>query len=332
MVALLATTITWTSSGDGSFDNNTSLTPIYTPGASDISSGSVTITATTDDPDGAGSCLAATASLVLTIDPAPIVDAGADQSICTGDPVSLTGVLGGSAISATWTTNGDGSFDNATNLNATYTPGTTDIANGTVSLSLASDPTTTCLIITDVLTITINQPIIVIDQTASQNAGVTTVIDVTNGSTINTGDVLTTTIVTSPLKGTAVVNANGSISYTSNQGNVGSDSFDFQVCNQCGLCDQATATITINNEPPVSNIPPAAGQTGGILTINVLDGITDVNGNIDLSSFKVIIQPTSGASASFDQDGNLIVDYTGINFVGTDELTIEVFVYLRWLQ
>jgi gliding motility-associated-like protein len=64
-----ASTLVWTTSGDGSFDDATLSTAIYTPGTSDISTGSVTLTLTTDDPDGSGPCLAVSDDLVLTITP-----------------------------------------------------------------------------------------------------------------------------------------------------------------------------------------------------------------------------------------------------------------------
>ncbi|MCP4713464.1 MAG: hypothetical protein GY869_32950, partial [Planctomycetes bacterium] len=47
-----ATTVSWTSSGDGSFDFPASATPIYTPGANDITNMQVTLTVTTNDPVG----------------------------------------------------------------------------------------------------------------------------------------------------------------------------------------------------------------------------------------------------------------------------------------
>ncbi|MBN4072143.1 T9SS type A sorting domain-containing protein [Flavobacteriales bacterium AH-315-E23] len=61
-----ASSITWSTSGTGTFDDPTLLTAAYTPSAADISAGSVTLTITTDDPDGGGACQAATDDIVLT--------------------------------------------------------------------------------------------------------------------------------------------------------------------------------------------------------------------------------------------------------------------------
>src|SRR5690606_4448698 len=84
--------------GDGAFDNASSLTAIYAPGPGDIAAGTVTLTLTTNDP--AGPCVAASADVVITIDPAATVDAGAPLTICAMDTAPLNGTIGGSATSA----------------------------------------------------------------------------------------------------------------------------------------------------------------------------------------------------------------------------------------
>src|SRR5690606_27250479 len=95
--------------------------------------------------------------VVITIDPAATVDAGVPQTICSDGTVTLAGIIGGSAGSATWTTSGDGTFNNATALNAVYTPGANDLAAGTVTLTLTTDdPAGACLPVSDEVIISIN--------------------------------------------------------------------------------------------------------------------------------------------------------------------------------
>lgn len=54
-----ANAVTWTTAGSGTFSPSaTVLTPTYTPSAADILAGSVQLFATTNDPDGAGPCVA----------------------------------------------------------------------------------------------------------------------------------------------------------------------------------------------------------------------------------------------------------------------------------
>ncbi|MDQ3051524.1 MAG: PKD domain-containing protein [Bacteroidota bacterium] len=129
--------VSWSTSGSGSFDNNTLLNATYTPSATDINSGSVTLTLTSNNP--AGPCDAATDSMILQINAAPMANAGADVIICSGTSYQLAGNIGGSAATATWSTSGTGVFDDASTLNATYTPSATDIISGSVVLTLTSD-------------------------------------------------------------------------------------------------------------------------------------------------------------------------------------------------
>lgn len=149
---------TWTTSGDGSFGNNTALTTSYTPGASDISNGSVTLTlTTTGNPSG---CAAKSDNLVLTINQVPIVDAGPDQNVCGNGDISLNGSVTG-ASGGIWTSSSDGSFANNTSSNTTYTPGSTDISNGSVTLTLTSTANSSGCVAESNLLITIGQPAVV---------------------------------------------------------------------------------------------------------------------------------------------------------------------------
>jgi hypothetical protein len=74
--------LSWSSSGDGTFSDPSALTPIYSPGATDISAGSVTLTLTAN---GNGPCDPTSDAMVLTLTSEPSVDAGSDEAICQGD-------------------------------------------------------------------------------------------------------------------------------------------------------------------------------------------------------------------------------------------------------
>src|SRR5262249_56516951 len=89
--------------------------------AGEITPGTVSVTRSSDDP--AGPCPAVNDSMVITINPVAIVNAGPDQTVCADSPaVTLAGSIGGSASSATWT-GGAGTFSPTnTALNAIYTP------------------------------------------------------------------------------------------------------------------------------------------------------------------------------------------------------------------
>ncbi len=127
----------WTTSGDGSFDDVTSLTAIYTPGATDKTTGSVNLTLTAsasypcvDDDDD---------TMVLSIGLLSIADAGPDDEICLNTPsYYIVNATAANQSSILWTTAGDGTFDDPTLVNATYTPGTNDIANFNVILTITA--------------------------------------------------------------------------------------------------------------------------------------------------------------------------------------------------
>ncbi|MEX2233860.1 MAG: gliding motility-associated C-terminal domain-containing protein, partial [Cyclobacteriaceae bacterium] len=167
------TGITWTSSGDGSFNDPSLVNAIYTPGANDIANNSVTLTITT-----AGPCAPVNDNVVISIDPAPTVDAGAPQTICSSNTVVLNASFGGSATGLLWTTSGNGTFDDNTDTNATYTFGSNDITNGTVTLTATA--TGSCTGTDDDVIITIN-PAAVIDAGTPQTVcvGSTVALDAT---------------------------------------------------------------------------------------------------------------------------------------------------------
>lgn len=90
---------------------------------------------------------------------------------------------------------------------------------------------------------------------------------------------------------------------------------------------QVTATIgtgCTTNQPPVISETPISVPVEGIVTLDLTTLVSDSDGNIDLNSLKVVGTPTSGAAASIDANHNLILNYEGIPFSGTDEVTIEV--------
>ncbi len=82
----------WSTTGDGTFNNNSLLSPIYTPGATDITNGQVYLVLTGF---GTGLCGDATDSLHLIIHPAVFSNAGIDQSIPYGTSTLLNGGASG---------------------------------------------------------------------------------------------------------------------------------------------------------------------------------------------------------------------------------------------
>jgi hypothetical protein len=126
-------TISWSTSGDGTFANGTTATPTYNFGTTDIASGGL-ITLTMSVGNG-GVCTPASTTFGLVISPLPIATAGATNTatVCTS-ALSYTIPAGYSSSYGTilWSTSGDGTFTGGTTLTPTYNFGTIDQASGGV--------------------------------------------------------------------------------------------------------------------------------------------------------------------------------------------------------
>ncbi|MBK6348116.1 MAG: hypothetical protein IPF68_19680, partial [Bacteroidales bacterium] len=157
-----AASITWSSNGTGTFADATIEDAVYTPSAADILNGSVTLTMTVTS---ASPCINAVDQMVLSINPQATVSAGADATICETGTYTLSGATSTNATSLLWTSTGTGTFDDATILNAEYSPSAADIAAGTVTLTLTAQSAAPCVEASDAMILTISEQ-------ASANAGV----------------------------------------------------------------------------------------------------------------------------------------------------------------
>ncbi|NJN26506.1 MAG: T9SS type A sorting domain-containing protein, partial [Cyclobacteriaceae bacterium] len=153
------TSVSW-SGGLGTFyPDNTTLNATYIPSPSEIGL-AVKLTLSSNDPGAP--CVIATSEVNITINKAPEVNAGIDRTICETSTVNLNGSFAGAASSALWSTGGDGTFSFIGDLNARYTPGSADIANKGVSLTLTTNnPVGPCNAVSDLVFIQIDEAAIV---------------------------------------------------------------------------------------------------------------------------------------------------------------------------
>jgi hypothetical protein len=133
--------IAWMTAGDGTFENPANLQTQYVPGVLDISSGGVMLKLV-------GQPLAPCTSAVednlqLSIQAQPEVAAGNDASVCENTNLQLSGSAS-YFDDVLWSTSGDGTFDDAGNLNTLYYPGSQDIAAGAVAITLTAQPEFPC--------------------------------------------------------------------------------------------------------------------------------------------------------------------------------------------
>ena len=165
--------LTWTASGDGSFDNTTILNPLYVPGTADITTGNVTLTLTAH---GILPCPDSTDSMVLSINRQAVVNAGPDTTICqTQGSIMLLNATASYSTSLLWTSSGTGTFSDVSILNAIYTPSAADILNGSVVLTLTATSASPCATVSDQMTLHITKQTFV-------NAGPDETICETQGS------------------------------------------------------------------------------------------------------------------------------------------------------
>ncbi len=144
----------WSSSGTGSFSpNNNTSNAIYIPSNADTTSGSVTLTFTSTNNGG---CTPVADQMVITINHAPVVSAGPDQSVCANNAnTDLTGSVS-NATGGQWGTTGSGIFTPSnTALNTTYVPSAADTTAGSVKLFLVTIGNGLCKATTDTMVLTI---------------------------------------------------------------------------------------------------------------------------------------------------------------------------------
>ncbi|NQU33336.1 MAG: T9SS type A sorting domain-containing protein [Bacteroidetes bacterium] len=128
-------TLSWTTLGDGTFDNENAINPVYTPGITDIENGVTSLILTAM---GSEACGEIVDQLELTINTAPVANAGIDADICPMLTYTIEDALVLNYEQILWTTNGDGSFDDPTTIQPTYTPGNIDITTKEVTLTLTT--------------------------------------------------------------------------------------------------------------------------------------------------------------------------------------------------
>tara|TARA_R110002072_G_scaffold291008_1_gene458899 strand:- start:15575 stop:19000 length:3426 start_codon:yes stop_codon:yes gene_type:complete len=166
----------WSGTGFGSFANPTNqLTNTYVPSPLDTIISPIELILTTTGP-----CPVVRDTITIAVEPAPIVTASADQSLCENNSVvQLAGDVTGGATTGVWSSSGSGTFaPDSVTLNATYTPSTADLATGNVQLVLTSTNFGSCLTESDTMNVTFTPPPVV-------NSGADTLYSCENNSLVN---------------------------------------------------------------------------------------------------------------------------------------------------
>jgi VCBS repeat-containing protein len=292
-----------------------------------------------------GSLTSAPTTVSLTVNPpanrAPVAQADA---YATGAGVALTvaaasGVLAndsdpdGNAISAALVTGpAHGTLSLAANGSFTYTPtagwsGADSFTYRASDGSLTSSATTVNLTVSPVN----RAPVAQVDA-YSTTAAVALAVATTSGVLANDsdpdGNALSAALVTGPAHGTLSLAANGSFVYTPTPGWVGADSFTYRASD--GALTSSATTVSLTVQPPLNNVPPAAGNDeyavnsgwGQKLVVNAANGLlandSDANGNP--MTVKLVQGPSSG-TLQLNADGSFT--YTPALFNSTKAVTFQ---------
>lgn len=127
--------VKWTTDGDGAFIGSTTLNAKYIRGTGDIAKGSATLTLTVTGLNGD------VVSDDVKVSYNPFANAGEDMSASSASGQATLAGQSNTATTVEWTTDGDGTFADASALNTVYTAGPNDKANGfnNVTLKVTTD-------------------------------------------------------------------------------------------------------------------------------------------------------------------------------------------------
>jgi gliding motility-associated-like protein len=145
--------------------------------------------------------------------------------------------------------------------------------------------------------------------------------DITDGPALN----INLTQATGPTNGTVTINADGTFTYTPNNGFLGSDQFEYIICDGASpeLCDTGLVTIVINqvNQAPIVNNEILNTSINTAVSGNILTNDSDPDGTLGVTTVP-LINPTNGIFIT-DTSGNFT--YTpNSGFIGADTVVVLV--------
>ena len=294
--ALLVTGVTAPASGTATANADGTIT--YTPaanfagtdgfdytvgdgaGGSDTGHVAVTVLAVNHPP------VAVDDTLTAPEDTPTTMDAAANDTDLDGGALSVSAVGPASHGTTSITASGQVRYAPAANYNGgdgfDYTvadgAGATDTGHVTVTVTPGNDP-----------------PVAVADAVTTPEDTPVTFVPAANDTDID-GDALAVTAIGSPAAGTAVLNANGTVTYTPLADVNGTDAFDYTVSDGAGGSATGTITVTISavNDPPSAAAKTVTTnyQTATSITLTGADTET-----CDLA-FTIVSQPAHGKLGS----------------------------------
>ncbi|MGN6342135.1 MAG: beta strand repeat-containing protein [Ginsengibacter sp.] len=249
-------------------------------------------------------------SVTFKVNKFAAVDAGADQSVCTGSSINLAGTLLGNAGTGTWSIispAGSGNFSNVntSTASATFTP---TISSGQITLQLAPNkPGGTCSggVTTDQIIITVNQPSSAptsISGTTTLCNGATTTLTAVGG-TLGTG--ANYQWGTGSVVGANPIAGATSVSYTT-PALSSNTTYWVYITNTTGPCSATTtgvAQLVTVNQPSVaptsiSGITTLCNNATTTTTLTAVGGTLGTGANYQWGTGSVVgANPIAGATS-----------------------------------
>ena len=145
--------LSWETSGTGTFNDPSLLHPIYSASIDDSINGNTLLSLIVS---GASRCLPDTGKVILTIGGNATANAGPDASVCEGNNYLTEAAFAQNYTSLDWTSSGTGTFMDPHSIKMIYIPGKEDIDNGKVLLTLNAGATPPCTASSDVMELLID--------------------------------------------------------------------------------------------------------------------------------------------------------------------------------
>ena len=136
---------------------------------------------------------------------------------------------------------------------------------------------------------------------------------------------LTLTLTGEPSNGTVTPTGDNAFTYTPNEGFTGTDTFTYQICDPDGQCDEATVTVTVNEDIIISDVVDAEPDVAyTMVNENVVIPILENDLGEGIEITQIITPPASGIILNIDVENGTVTYMPNPDFVGTDYFIYQI--------